>query len=103
MGITTFHRGHKVYALQDSNGVYSDWRYMDGTPIKKEERNCLRCKSPHDFKDHDHCIANLPGVKYACCGHGAENGYVKLYSGKVITFNTNCNREKIIELIKLYE
>lgn len=35
---------------------------------------------------HDPCIANLPGVAYACCGHGAEPGYIHFYNGRVIYF-----------------
>jgi len=99
MGVSTFHRGHKVYALQDSKGVYSDWRYTDGSKIKKEERPCTRCGTPATKDRHDHCIANLPGVEYACCGHGKEDGYVKLYNGKVLRFNTNYSREEVIKLI----
>jgi len=100
MAVSSHHRGHKVHALQDSRGVYSDWRYADGAKIKDEERDCPRCGSSHDFKDHDHCIANLPGVEYACCGHGVEDGYVKLFDGRSVRFNTNYSREDIINLIK---
>ena len=25
---------------------------------------------------HDPCIANLPGVRFACCGHGCEPPYL---------------------------
>jgi len=103
MVVYSHHRGHRVQALQDSGGVYSDWRYMDGAKVRDEERNCPRCKAAHDFTDHDHCIANLPGVAYACCGHGVENGYVKLHSGKVITFNTHYKREQILKLIEQHE
>ena len=30
---------------------------------------CFRTRTP---EGHDPCIANLPGVKNACCGHGGE-------------------------------
>lgn len=36
---------------------------------------------------HDPCIANLPGVDYACCGHGKEEGYVKFKSGHTLRGN----------------
>lgn len=99
MEVFSHNRGHRVQALQDSKGVYSDWRYMDGAKVKDEERSCPRCGSAHEFSDHDHCIANLPNVKYACCGHGKEDGYVNLDNGKVIRFGTHLTREQIIKLI----
>ena len=33
---------------------------------------------------HDPCIANLPGVVFACCGHGVKEGYVCFESGTII-------------------
>jgi hypothetical protein len=33
---------------------------------------------------HDPCIANLPGVDFACCGHGRQPGYVAFTNGTVI-------------------
>jgi len=34
----------------------------------------------------DPCIAKLPGVDYACCGHGVENGYIKFKDGRIFRF-----------------
>jgi len=99
MGVSSYHRGHRIHALQDSKGVYSDWRYSDGSKIKEQERACTRCGTPAIKEGHDHCIANLPNVAFACCGHGVEDGYVKLNNGKSIRFNTNYTREQIIEII----
>ena len=98
--INSYHREHPVYAEQDENGVWSIWKYMDGTLIKNtRERDCPRCGKAFSKEEHDKCIANLPNVKFACCGHGVEDGYAKLDNGKVITFNTNYDKDKIIELI----
>lgn len=33
---------------------------------------------------HDPCIENLPGVEFACCGHGKRPGYVKFTDGRVL-------------------
>lgn len=33
---------------------------------------------------HDPCIASLPGVEFACCGHGRGPGYVAFSNGTVI-------------------
>jgi len=101
--IWTFHRGHACYAEQDKDGVYSIWKYSaDGVNIKDKERPCPRCGNDATKDGHDHCIANLKDVKYACCGHGAEDGYVKLNDGEVITFGTHLNRKQIEKLIKDY-
>ena len=34
---------------------------------------CPHCKQDKVEGEHDPCIANLPGVKFACCGHGEGN------------------------------
>jgi hypothetical protein len=43
-------------------------------------KHCGRRKTGY----HDPCIENLPGVDYACCGHGAGPGYVAFSNGVVI-------------------
>ncbi len=36
---------------------------------------CVHCGKNPTRQGHDPCIADLPGVVFACCGHGAgENG-----------------------------
>lgn len=42
---------------------------------------------------HDPCIANLPGVEFACCGHGIEPGYVKFIDGRVIRGHFEARRD----------
>ena len=32
-------------------------------------------------KGHDPCLADLPGVVNACCGHGFMGGYATLHNG----------------------
>jgi hypothetical protein len=57
-----------------------EWRYgRQPCPIcgKKRPKNGFRFK-------HDPCIANLPGVLYACCGHGIHEAYVMFETGHVI-------------------
>jgi len=43
--------------------------------------HCPKCKKPRAANGHDPCIANLPGVKFACCGHGRERGYIFFENG----------------------
>lgn len=52
-----------------------------------ENDKCVKCKLPRTEKGHDPCLANLPGVKFACCGHGVENGYIYFENGIVIRFH----------------
>ena len=45
---------------------------------------CSKCGKLSDKNGHDPCLANLPGVKSACCGHGIHNGYITFSNGIVI-------------------
>ncbi len=47
---------------------------------------CSHCKQAKVIGCHDPCIANLPGVKYACCGHGEGPGYISFDNGLSIYF-----------------
>lgn len=76
--------GHAIY------WVDGKWRYRDtgesvayanGGPCVPPERLCPECKRPQTADGHDPCIANLPGVKFACCGHGVGKGYVSFNNG----------------------
>jgi len=53
------------------------WIYDDtGEPID-EMRACARCGRVPTPEGYDACLGHIPGAIGACCGHGAENGYVK--------------------------
>jgi hypothetical protein len=45
------------------------------------ERACAKCGLRRPTSGHDPCIANLPGVIFACCGHGVEQGYILFENG----------------------
>lgn len=62
------------------------WRYVDtGEPIERPcLRACPKCGQNETAEGHDPCIADLPGVAFACCGHGIEAGYVKFTDGRII-------------------
>lgn len=45
---------------------------------------CPTCKLERTDEGHDPCIANLPGVAFACCGHGFQMGYVCFDNGVVL-------------------
>lgn len=50
----------------------------------KEHVACPLCGKMSTDERHDHCIANLPGVKFACCGHGIRDAYVVFDNGLVL-------------------
>lgn len=49
---------------------------------------CGFCGREYQEGDHDPCIRDLPGVKFACCGHGERTGYVSFENGVYIEFET---------------
>jgi len=75
--ITSFLHGHKIIFKEGK------WRYEDGQ-VADQIRPCPRCNQMPTKENHDACIANLPGVKNACCGHGVEPGYVEFEDGRKI-------------------
>lgn len=45
---------------------------------------CPTCKQARGPDGHDPCLGHLPGVLYACCGHGGHgqsDGYVYFENG----------------------
>lgn len=48
---------------------------------------CVKCKEKPTEEGHDACLGELPGVKFACCGHGREHGYIAFTNGVVIRGN----------------
>lgn len=71
------------------HGYYNDgknWRYIDNKEIVNaaSERPCKKCGHMPTSDGDDYCIANLPGVMNACCGHGTAEGYVQFTNGVII-------------------
>ena len=46
---------------------------------------CRWCNRERTPEGHDGCLGTLPGVVYACCGHGGDAGYVMFENGLTIT------------------
>jgi len=110
MTATTFYNGHKIYW----NDKKREWYYEDGQIIK-EYRKCPKCNQLPTGEGHDACIANLPGVLNACCGHGVEDGYIQFTDNTVIRFkflasllkvnprfNWNCRACNYFYYVKLF-
>lgn len=65
----------------------NEWVYGDTkNPIKNNKRPCIKCGKYSTEEGHDSCIANLPGVKNACCGHGVTQGYLHFEDGRILRF-----------------
>jgi hypothetical protein len=47
-------------------------------------KRCIKCGLRRTAQGHDPCIANLPGVKNACCGHGDGDAYIEFLNGTVV-------------------
>lgn len=61
------------------------WRYdVDGVRVSDApNRICGHCGVSNTSAGHDPCIANLPRVQNACCGHGdTAAAYVKFNDGQ---------------------
>jgi hypothetical protein len=89
-------RAHKITAITYLYGreiyyIGNEWCWAeDMTPIGMPWRVCPHC-GKYPLEDHedppDPCMGWVPGIRYACCGHGnIEEAYVllesdELYSG----------------------
>lgn len=78
--LTGYLMGHQIYLDLMPGVVNTNWRYVDTNESIYDEPNtkrlCPKCNKPETEDGHDPCIANLPGVKFACCGHGIQDGYI---------------------------
>jgi len=48
---------------------------------------CPECKMARGEDGHDPCLGQLPGVMFACCGHGGKGGclgYICFENGTVL-------------------
>ena len=94
--ISSFFRGHKIRWDK-----YAAWWYFDEsnkmipTIAEYDARigrwslcydlsapiPCKKCGHIPTVDGHDGCLGTLPGVKYACCGHGIQDSYVLWQDG----------------------
>ena len=62
-----YSRGWPVLEFGSDGAIWGD----NGEPFS-ESRECRYCGVAPDESGHDPCIASLPGVVSACCGHGLD-------------------------------
>ncbi len=65
-----YQKGHITEFVVGLGWVYSDTK--ESTDI---ERPCKKCGKMPTTEGHDACLGTLDKVKFACCGHGVEEGY----------------------------
>lgn len=73
--------GHEI----ELDTITGEWYYRDTKePVFGSNRACVRCGALPTENGHDACIANLPNVRAACCGHGKSGAYVMYNDGRLI-------------------
>lgn len=81
--------GNKIKFIKNNNEFtyYKDNKEID---IDKELFTCKKCGKSAYNNEPDPCLGILPGVEYACCGHGnTKFAYIKFKDGTIIRgFNT---------------
>lgn len=92
--------GHRAVTPDDGKS----WRWEDtGEPINFESeesfsRPCPRCGRMPTADGHDACIADLPGVEEACCGHSQDFPYIAFKDEsvfrKVVDFLYSLNKSE---------
>ena len=62
-------------------------------PIEASDKVCQRCgKTKNPRRGPDPCLGYLPGVRFACCGHGRlKFAYVFMEDGRVLRGQTAIN------------
>jgi hypothetical protein len=81
------HFGNPTYQ-RASGGKVDDYRFVDTDeplwPDAYFTRECPACGLKPTPEGHDPCLGTLPGVQYACCGHGLERGYIMFENGTIV-------------------
>ena len=70
-------RGHRLTPDED----YHEWFYADDMSPAIDNRPCVRCGKLPTEEGHDACLGTLPGVRFACCGHGDTNNAYVMFNG----------------------
>jgi hypothetical protein len=80
---------HNAEAVQFPPGGLTKTRRAGFKPREGHvETVCGVCKRAYmPYYEDDRCIAGLPGVRFACCGHGVGEGYINFDNGVVLRFS----------------
>ncbi|MFA7287277.1 MAG: hypothetical protein WC055_00195 [Melioribacteraceae bacterium] len=90
------HFGYESYCDEpDGKYEFDNYKFIDNDEsIYEHNRPCPKCGDKETIEGHDPCIRNLPGVRYACCGHGFEEGYILFENGIIIRGNFKVSKSK---------
>lgn len=77
-----FIHGRSARFVKDTH----EFVYMDGESCE-HTRPCPKCRLPCKLGEPDPCLGYLPGVLFACCGHGRHEGYILFENGVRIEFD----------------
>lgn len=95
---TTYTNGHKIFWDAEKR----QWFYCDNRESSDIDRRCPKCREFPTADGHDACIANLPGIKFACCGHGlreqgkTDYGYL-VFDDDTVIRDSDPNFDRILE------
>ncbi len=68
-----------------TTGYWTRGHFLEGKDDRfGKDITCKRCGKRPNKKGHDYCLRNLPGVRFACCGHGEQDGYILFENGVTI-------------------
>ena len=71
--------------FEPSHSLEEVKRLVAETGLWMQHFPCKLCGAASPTPEgHDPCIAALPGVDLACCGHGYTRGYVAFSNGVVL-------------------
>ena len=68
--VLSLKRGHEI------EFIYGQWVYSDNKEGVDIDRPCIKCGKMPTKEGHDSCLSCIPGIRFACCGHGKENPYL---------------------------
>lgn len=88
--------GYDIEYNSDNN----EWIYSDNKQSTKVLRPCKHCGKLPTNNGHDFCIADLPNVKHACCGHGVKDELSRPYA--ILEDNTLLEFDNKEELLKYF-
>lgn len=76
--VSVFDNGNRTYLAKSDLINNKLNRHRDSKGRFVSTKNCPYCGKESTKEGHDACIANIPCICHACCGHGRELGYVSI-------------------------
>ena len=78
---------HSKWRGHDIKGSSTGWVYSDTgeSVLGNPTRPCGKCGGLNRSDEYDPCLAKLPGVINACCGHGDRDAsYIQFKNGVIV-------------------